>query len=400
MKPVYVLLCCFLAGAPALRAQVETYHLNLPRKPLAEASSPFGSVEVIDNRLDTARLYTIESGDYPPLAVSFDTSLQVAAQTYMTSALATVKRGDARLLVRIDRLSTANVDLRIFFTCHASVYVQQTDGTYKPLFRVKKVYRNMRNGPSHIVAGIFSQILDIAGAVYTHRPIKDTVSFVVSPPGPALTLAQIRSDPRDRWRTYAILQPIPLVPGVYPTFSDFRGNRVARMPVLMMFNPKDSLYTPSGVHGHPWGICDGQNMYMRLRGDRYILLDREPDGVYFYVPWSTPDMYALLTRSGDLHYEPETAVHVAAGGYVPVFIPPAGHKGGGGGSGVNAGQAALIAGGLIVVGITVALIVQSAQKHAAIRRGLQGDYRFCTVDMDSGDLLYSSEDYPFRPMQY
>ena len=412
MKPLVVLLCCLLFCAPSLRAQVETYHLDVPRRSFSETFSPFASVEVLDNRVDTARLYTIESGTYPPLSVTFDTSVQAAVQAYMNLALVGVKRGDAHLLVRIDRMGTANADLRLFFVFHATAYVRQADNTYMPLLRVKKVYKNMRAGPTHIVGEMCSQLLEAAGAAYAQqqaasfapsetvtRLMRDTAAFIVARPGPSLTLAQIQTDPVEGWKRYPILQQIPLVSGVYPTFRDFRANRVQATPVRMIFREKDSLYAPDrSVGRHPWAICDGHDLYMRLHDDGYVLLDREETGVYFYVPRSTPDMYALLTRTGDLHYAPATAVHVSAGGYVPLYIPPISGKGrGGGGGDVKTGDALLIVGGLIVVGIAAAIIVQAAQKHAAIRRGLQGDYRFCTVDMDSGDVLYSSEDYPFRP---
>lgn len=397
-------------------AQVEPVHLYVPRKALSVSYTPFGSIEVLDNRADTTKLYTIQNGRYPSLSVDLDTPVAVALREYMDAISSRMKRGNAHLLVKIERLSTPNTYPRAFFLFDARVYVQKGDDAYQPLLRVKKLCRNMHYSPFWVIEDMCNNLLEAAGVAYARvggpavpsngrvdRLLEDTGAYVFAKPGPLLSYDEINRNVRDHWGDYPILQPVKMVSGAYPTFKDFRANRLQPGAVRMRLDPTDSLYVREKVQGekedrHDWALCDGRDLYMRLRGDTYVLLDRDETGVYFYVPRPSPDMYALLTRSQDLYYTPATAVRYT-GGVGAIYIPPPPIKGkGGGGKGdVNAGTALIVVGALVAVGVAAILIDQSVKKHAALKRGVDGDYRYCAIDMDSGDILYDNLDYPLRP---
>jgi hypothetical protein len=409
MKP-YALFLLLVGVRPALAQEVEQYHLHGSPKALPVSYTPFNSIEVLDNRADTTRLYTIQNGRYPPLSVDLDTLARVALGQYMNGLLRGVKQGDARLLVRLERMGSPNTYHRGFFAFGASVYVQKGEDAYQLLLRVRKVYRNAWSTPLPVIESACRNLLEVAGVAYaraegTPEPtttkkdmywlLKDTSGYAIAKTAKLRTLAEIDRNVRERWGEYPILQPVEVVSGTYPTFKDFRSNRLHPWTVRMQLDPRDSLYVPEDrTERHDWAVCDGYDFFLRLPNGKYVLLDREETGVYFYVPYPSPDMYALLSRSEDLYYAPMATVHYTDG---PLIIPPLPtHRSGNGGGNVNAGTALLIAGALVGVVVAAVIIDHAVRKHKALVRGRQGDYRYCSVDMDSGDILYSNVAYPLQ----
>jgi hypothetical protein len=418
MKPLLFLCLAALSFTGGLHAQVEYVHLFAPlRNPLSVAYTPFGSVLVLDNRPDTTRLYTIQSGQYPPLEVDLDTPVRVAVQQYLEAAMSFVSKRNDRLLVRIEYLGVPNTRSRNFLLFVATAYVQKGDDAYLRLLRVKKMYPNFNIGPSRTIDAVCRDLFEAAGVAYgrlggppvTHNPrverlMRDTAAFVCAAPGPLLSLQQIDRNKRVNWGEAPILRADQLTAGTYKTFKRLRENQVTPRPVKMRFDPKDSLFVwegaPKKAEYHELAVCDGQDLFIRLKGDKYVPVDREETGLYFYVPRGVPDMYALLTRGEDLNYQPSGTLRYTGGGFSgPIYIPvghPKGGGGGGGGNDVNPAAVLIVLAGVIIVGVTVAILVHEARKRAAIRGGINGDYRYCTVDMDTGDILYDRDDYPLQ----
>jgi hypothetical protein len=58
---------------------------------------PYSTVRVIDNRLDTTKIYTRETGIYPPHHVNFNEPAAAVIKKYIDSAVRDSKKGAGEL---------------------------------------------------------------------------------------------------------------------------------------------------------------------------------------------------------------------------------------------------------------------------------------------------------------
>jgi len=71
---------------------------------------------------------------------------------------------------------------------------------------------------------------------------------------------------------------------------------------VVLTQQKDTAKIATGgsiEYAKDWAVCDSGVYYVRLFGNSYLRLYRREGGFYFYVPWSLPDMYALLSIEED-----------------------------------------------------------------------------------------------------
>jgi hypothetical protein len=119
-----------------------------------------------------------------------------------------------------------------------------------------------------------------------------------------------------------------------------------------------------------WAVCDSGKYYVRIFRNIYLPLHRREFGFVFYVPWTLPDMYALLSLEENAANQPGNSSH---------------------------------SGSLLLDLTAQALesLIQISSMKADAKRivadGLKHGYRFCVVDMDSGDFLYR-EDQQAMPL--
>ncbi len=376
---------CLAASGEAQMNQISLGHLPYSRRGLGIKYTPFGSVQVLDNRMDIGQIYIVQIGEYPPGRVVFDTVASAAIGGYLEDVIHHTRHGQETLLVDIDQLgisnsrriprvwhpnqkhilgvirrdSVMNYDLRKNILLTANIYYKSGEGHYRKLLTIRKEYYYVdypyvRSTITFLLNDLFST----ASLAYT----RDTGK------GEDLSMNEINIKVSDKWAGYPIVAGTACGSGRFRTFDDFRNGKVIPEEIRVQFIRGDSTYR---VHsgGSPgtledskdWAVCDSGNYYVRIYRNIYLPLNRRESGFFFYVPWTLPDMYAILSLE-------ENAAKQGAG--------------------------ASYTGNLIVDLTAQALefVVQVSSMEAGAKRivadGLRHGYRYCAVDMDSGDFLY------------
>ncbi len=345
----------------------------------------FGSLQVLDNRLDTGRIYIVQTGQYPPGRVVFDTVASAAIGVYLEDVIHHTRHGQETLVVDIDQLgisnrrriprvwhpnqkhilgvirrdSVMNYDLRKNILLTANIYYKSGEGHYRKLITIHKEYYYV-DYPyvRSTITFLLNELLSAASLAYS----RDTGK------GEDLSMDRINIKVSDKWAGYPIVAATPSGSGRFRTFDDFRNGRVIPGEIRVRVIRDDSIYrvNPGGSpdsleDSKDWAVCDSGNYYVRIYRNIYLPLYRRESGFFFYVPWTLPDMYALLSLEENV---------------------------------AKQGAAASYTGNLIVDLTTQALesVVQFSSAKAGAKRivadGLRHGYRYCAVDMDSGDFLY------------
>jgi hypothetical protein len=373
--------------------------------------TPFGSVTVLDNRPDTSKFYFAENGDYPPTAVGFDTTASVAIRQYLEGLTSYLKKGQIPLIINLRQLYIPNqrfilrrveddrrifgipakhdsttwaVNARNYIWFVADIYYRSDDLHYRKIFTYQ--YQFYFLGYNYIrprLEQIFGGLLEVAGTAYgkanglnigtrkLYRIIKDSSYYKYDPQQQDMSFAAISQKAGLSWAAYPILQATNLRSGLYRSFDDFKNNKITDAPIHLLFDVKDSVYR---IQGQPkdssalnknWAVCDGNFLYFKIGGNTYLRLSRTDSGFFFFVPWSMPDMYAVLSIME------EEAV---------------------GRSGIAANSNSLFANlaAAAVAGVVDGITIPSRTKKI-FAEGLKHDFRRCYIDMDTGDILYSQD---------
>jgi len=409
-KSLRVLTICLslVASGEAQMNPISLGHLQYSGRGLGIKYTPFGSVQVLDNRLDTGQIYIVQTGEYPPGRVVFDTIASAAIGGYLEDIMHHTRHDEETLLVDIDQLgisnrrriprvwhpnqkhilgvirrdSVLNYDLRKNILLTANIYYKSGEGHYRKLFTIHKEYYYV-DYPyvRSTITYLLNELLSAASLAYS----RDTEMKLSS----SKRLIQLMSDPRvvsyqgegedlsmdrinikvsNKWAGYPIVAGTPCGSGRFRTFDDFRNGRVIPGEIKVRLIRNDSTYTiysggrPDSLEDlRDWAVCDSGNYYVRIFSNIYLPLNRRETGFVFYVPWTLPDMYALLSLEENAANQPSNSSH---------------------------------SGSLILDLSAQALesLIQISSVKAGAKRivadGLRHGYRYCAVDMDSGDFLY------------
>lgn len=374
-------------------------------------STPFGSVIVFDNRLDTSRFFMAQDGVYPPRQIGFEPSAAVAIERSLEDPAIHVKRGKVPLVISLRQLNIPNLSFRnrpvlkdkkflgvrlakagdtqdynmrqyLLFT--ADIFYKVGNNRYRKLFTMRKELVRWGLSIEGSVDYVLRLLLETASISYMrmqgpdlrhdnvlNTELKDRGSYINDSPNRDFTLAEINTNTQTLWSHFPVFkQTGNSIAGRYETFEDFRANNVIPSVVKMQSLKGDSIYQAQPHEkdsldlSEAWGLFDGTFTYIRIADNYYLKLYRRGDGFYFFVPWSMPDMYALLSQ------------------VQPSLSDP--HHSGSDNIIVNLGVSAIFA------------IIEAVQKKGVTNKkeqiiitGLTHDYRYCSVDMDSGDILYS-----------
>jgi hypothetical protein len=385
-------------------------HIRNIRKNLYVNYIPFGAVKVLDNRFDTTQVYLWENGTYPPERIDFDTTASVAIRRYIDDAIHRVRHGSDTLLINIEQMTISNkrriarmgrpdrrhifgikkgdyvvnYDLRdrLLFATH--VYYKRPDGRYRELVSIHLEYLYGTFGfIGQSIADLLNETVEVASLIYANangltikssnwlkRRMSDTAYFTFYKGENDVSLSVIDRNVQENWKKYPILDAVNSPSGRFRTFDDFRNNRLIPGMINLNFDNKDSvckrmeLDKDSSGDTKDWAVCDSGCYYMRLFGNAYLRLERHDNGYYFYVPWSLPDMYALLSLE-------ELA-----------FVRGTNN------SNSNNIQTVLTA---MALAATTGRIVGRARMKEIAAAGLKHGFRHCPIDMDSGDILISKD---------
>jgi hypothetical protein len=104
---VIALLISALNGCAPVNSSV--IDMEQAKKGRRISSFPFDKIQVLDNRFDTACIYTEETGAYPPHTVSFTEPAARAIEKYFYRVVSKSKKGNKEPLFNIEQLQIPNV---------------------------------------------------------------------------------------------------------------------------------------------------------------------------------------------------------------------------------------------------------------------------------------------------
>ena len=393
-KAVYLLLAILSPSHKALYCQSVTEYFThvFNEKRLYINYTPFDNIEVIDNRFDTTNILTVENGIYPLHKINIEQPAAYTIKHYILTAIAKLPKGNKTLLMSLKQLRVTNKSYvyrrRGKETCllfgglmfEADLFYKTGRSKYKKILTIHKKYYS-ENILQQGIATILNEALEAASnlngnslsAITTHpRKLKylskDTRSFVYTKDTAVVALEQINTNQQQKWADYLINSNPILSNGWYQNFDDFRDNKLTPGFIQMKWDDKDSIFVIDSKtraaaklqNGLPWAVCDSGNIYMALGPRAYLKLGRLNNTFYFYVPYTLPDMYAMLSmeKTGDDFVSAPSTGNILAD---------------------------LVG---IVVTASIDYGIETAKNKKIRKNGLKSNYRNCYIDMDTGDIIY------------
>lgn len=375
-------LCCVLALCPSAKAQwrVDTIRLTFNDRDLHQIGPlPFSAVEVLDNRFDTDWLYAWEDGTFPPNKVQLGNTASVEIQQYLQQLADTLRRGATdTLLVRFRQLRVGNRNislkpegkssrrrrsLRWGVLLAADLY-RKKQGLYVPLVAIHKLYPMYGVPIQRTLSDALNEMLKMAGA----GAAKDTAAFRYSTDTIPRSLQEIDVNVQDTWAGYSVMQESIANNGLFMEFDDFQNNRLTADNFRLRYSESDSLYHLSVSHDvrrYPWAVADSGAIYIHVLKDAYVKTWRYHNTRCFYIPYTLPDMYTLLSIENG-----------AADNSMNM------------GPGFSGNLIADL--GVLAVEASIDGILTGSAKRKMKRRGMKSGFRYCYIDMDYGDVLYGT----------
>lgn len=380
---------------------------------------PYATVQVIDNRLDTAKIYTTQTGVYPPQHVNFTEPASLVIKKYIESSVGASEKGAGELLINIEQLCIPNIHRslerhrfrrekykwlvkkskrgenitnaqpRMFLHFMATAWYRNEQGNYNKLVTIKRkvdhysysidkyvIPRLLNDCINAIVAASPGSANGIKLTAKQQSLLNDTASYRLARESEHnIPFEQINVNVRNRWKDYAVIKENSAVAGISYVFEDFKNNRVSASIIRLVYSEKDSFYRSTGSdtmlrkQAH-WGVYDGTNWFIHLSDSSYFKLTKQSDTYGLYIPGNLPDMYALLSIEEN-------------------YINYSSYKGGSGGGNILVGLAA------VLVSAAVDGVMEDGQNNKMVKRiraeGLKHNYRYCTIDMDNGDIIYQDK---------
>ena len=369
--------------------------------------SPFGTVQVLDNRFDRTRLFTYENSNYPPYYITFAETAALSIKGYLENANQRGLHGNDTLLLNVDQLRIPNqraiyrrtrpdgsrvgTNIRDYFLVKAQAY-HQAENDYVLICSINlKYYTNKETStvnPSlaRIMGDIFDDILKLSCVSNEAKSRKkvlrrlkgfendtEPVAFNKQRNPDTLNISEIDMNVIEKWLNYPILRNQNLVSdGVYLNFDDFRDNTLTKQNFQLDFDVKDSTYSyrseiSMAKRKLPWTIFYEGEFYVYLKDSSYLKLSKERSTFSFTVPQSLPDMYGILSVM-------ESGSPNGSNAAISIADPTAN-----------------LAANLVYAAIPRRKSKNSYKEYYKERWNFYGDpvnFRKCFIDMDSGDIIY------------
>jgi hypothetical protein len=363
---------------------------------------PFEKVIILDNRFDNSKIYTFETGQYPLVYLRFDRPAVDAIKAYIVKAIDPLQKGNKTLLINIKELQIPNNGIRIkkkytknkdgrfeyyntrdclrFFS---DIYVESGKNTYKKLFDLRLVVfmRPTSGIEGNEIRGSLNDLIACASVPNANLSdpkislkmksfwVADTSEFNFRKDTSTYTMSMINISASERWRKMPIMSSALLRDGIYQSFKDFTSDHITAGSALgIIFNEKDSLYSLKPVDsarffkfGDPWGFCLSGNVYIQLKRNVFQKLHRKNNTFEFYIPYSLPDMYTLLSLKEN--YRLRDAYTSSTGNILVDLAATA-------------------------TGAVIEVAGKKSAEHRIDREAVKHDFRTCFIDMESGDIIY------------
>jgi hypothetical protein len=198
---------------------------------------------------------------------------------------------------------------------------------------------------------------------------RDSVGYFFSNDTASFTSDQINISAAKRWNNSPIMSSNLSKNGAYDEFADFQSDKIIPAEnISVVFNESDSLYRMDPADSAkfakqrmPWGICVDKQLDIHLWGNSFQKLEKTENTFQFYVPYSMPDMYSILSL-----YEIDRTRYSST---------------------VPTGNLFADLGGIAVTSLAGSAVQQSQAKKSK-EEDKKHNYRTCLINMDSGDFIY------------
>jgi hypothetical protein len=182
------------------------------------------------------------------------------------------------------------------------------------------------------------------------------------------TLAQINIPASRRWEDSGIFNTQIETSGVFESFEDFSKGKIIEKAFSLAHNEKDSTYSLPQTdsllllsNGKIWGLKLNNQYYFHLGLNSFVKLARMDNTFEFYIPYKFPGAYALFSF---LDHQRLSRYSFPASGNIPLNLA---------GIGIT---------GIMDLGET------SGYKRSVRESPLYNEFRYCKLNMESGDIMY------------
>ena len=401
MKYIFVSLLLILsaAGHSQESVQLQAIKLRFNKKKIHLAAIPFDKVQVLDNRFDKSRVFIDQTGQYPiPI---FNLAMAgKAIEDYFDEVVRQFSNGKDTLVVNVQELNVANRRMLIerkgdkthrktFGTRHyirliAVCYLKDRNKLYRKLVSIDKKYytyypavpiqKTIEEILNDIIQsasiGLNVENTNLISQKRLRHLINDSASFRYESDRTFNSEEEINAGMISKWKYSPILNQNNLRHGSYQTFEDFKKDSLGVDRFYIRRATKDSLFKISVYKKDsvwklhlPYAVVDSGKYYIQIFDSLYVLANRQSFTFYFYVPWSLPDMYALLSID---------EVRARNSGNLPVS------------GNIVADLVGLVGSSLIDE------IAKTSEERKIMKEGLKHSFRHCVINMNSGDFIYSN----------
>ncbi|HRH50088.1 MAG TPA: hypothetical protein PLP23_15135 [Panacibacter sp.] len=366
-------------------------NLVLKQKKLNITSTPFANIEILDNRIDTERVFNYENGIFPPSYLYLDKS---AVKNYFENAIMNISNGDETLLINLSQLRIANKsyvikngikhpliahNLRMYIQFQAEIFIKKSDNEYKKLLTVNKEYYSF-GLYEKILPGIFNDVIEMVSSINEFanaekatnnktllKFLQDSTAFLNISDSIKYTRERICKE-SNKWAEYPIIKQTVYSNGAYLSFDDFQNSISSPTDISLQFDEKDSVYKAFGETNKkssflwPAFISYDNELYAYLFNNVYLKMYKSKNTFYFYVPRNLPNMYMIFSIEEIKHEDS----YYSSSGISNIWV-------------------ALIG---LASSATIESLTKNPKQKQILENSLKPDFRSCFIEMSSGDIIY------------
>lgn len=343
------------------------FTLTYKRKLKGIDEVPFNNVVVFDSRFDTTKIQITEDGKYPISIVQFAQPTTEAIKTYIENEIAWLKKINQTLYINIKRMRYTNI-YNGSFVFTADAYFRKDNKFIKVVAYKNDDFRT--DGFQKTVSKALCDLIELVNTNY-HKQKNGKIQEDI--------YDSISTNVITDWKDYPIIKKsAPLQNGIYETFDDFFNCKIKPMNFSLQLKA-DSVYSitfpinnkhyfneSKALFKNIYAFYYDGNFYISVLGRCFLTMYKRNNTFYFNVPVSLPNMYSIISESG-MYYDHS--------------FPSSG------GSTNPIANLAEVAMGTVQQHNYNKSI--SEKKQETINQGrISSNFRFCFLDMDTGDIIY------------
>lgn len=295
MKKISLVLLISLISSPMIKAQEKIIELRLTASSVNLNKVPFNKVVLLDNRIDTSKIGTAQTGAFNKIAtVRFTDPASVAIQKYIDELIRNAETEPQTLLINLKKLMTSektySMSERGFIDFAAEGYIQRNDSEFVRIFSVDTFYVIKA---LDVTKAVFSKIPEVIDSMIAQASLFDLSSMDTSK---VFSYSEISSGINKHWAEFPVnISPL-FTKGVYKSFMDFRNNNIDTINYIITQTDSGTykVYERNNDKGSKkskmvkdiWGLNNGTEPYIRIN---YLFAPLERKNSTFYFIASLKD---------------------------------------------------------------------------------------------------------------